>query len=81
MASDTIELLPNKTFRHLFNGITNSGTWKLNSAANEVAFDNFKFNDEFGPGVWYSRITVTNDEIHLIVNSDIRDNYFNKISD
>jgi hypothetical protein len=81
MATDTIELLPNKTFRHILIGNTNYGTWELNSAANEVAFYNFKFIDELAPGVWYSRITVTNGEIQLNVNSDISDGYFTKISD
>jgi len=77
--NDTLELLPNKTFKHYFNTNANSGTWKLNSTGNEVAFDNFKFNDGLGPGVWYSRIIVTDGEIHLNVNSDISGGYFKKI--
>ena len=81
MAKDTLELLPNKTFRHFFNNRTNSGTWKLNSTGNEISFDNFSFNSDKGNGIWYSRIILTNDEIHINVNSDISDGYFNKISD
>ena len=81
MANDTLELLPDHTFRHYFNNKTNSGTWKLNSTGNEVAFDNFKFNSDNGRGVWYSRIILTNGEIHLNVNSDKSDGYFNKIGD
>jgi len=81
MATDTIELLPNKTFRHQFNGITDTGTWKLYSLANEIEFNNFLFKADQSEGIWHSRIIVRNNEIHLNVNSDKSDGYFNKISD
>ena len=81
MANDTLELFPNKTFKHSFNNYVNSGTWKLNSTNNEIAFENFTFNPKNGYGVWYSRITLTNGKIQLNVNSDIRNGYFSKLSE
>ena len=81
MANDTLEILPNNTYRHIFNNKVNCSTWKLNSTGNEVAFENFTFNPDNGHGVWYSRIILTNNEIHLNVNSDLSDGYFNKIND
>ena len=82
MLNDTLEILPNKTFKHYFNNNLNSGTWKLSSTGSEVAFDNFTFNPSDGRrGVWYSRVIVTDGEIRLNVNSDISDGYFFKIKD
>jgi hypothetical protein len=81
MSQDTLELLPDKTFRHVFNGITNIGTWKFDSIENEVAFDNYSVDSENRYGVWHSRVILTGDEIHMNVNSDISNGYYNKVKD
>jgi hypothetical protein len=78
MHTDTIEINTDGTFVRHFNGLTNTGKWKLNSAGNEVDFEGFSFTSESGDGHWYSRISREGNEIHLIYASDTSDGYYKK---
>ena len=80
---DTLELKSDGTYYHYTfqdgKKLENSGKWKLNSSEDEIKFDDYSFiTDKQGTGIWYSRIKLDGNEIHLMY-ADEENKYYNKI--
>jgi hypothetical protein len=83
--NDLIILNPNHTYVHKLIAADGqvfecTGNWEFDSSGNEVTFNDFSFfeGDNLPPGIWLSRVRVSNDNQIILMYSSENDLYYKK---